>query len=79
MTERGATEDEVLYTMNQGTPWSALPPKLGREQVFREGYVHRGREYPHKQVRVVYTEEARGTTVVTVIVRYGEWEDEDTV
>ncbi len=73
MGERGATESEVADAIQTGTEYPAHPPKLGREMVFRDGYEHKGRRYPHKLVRVFYVEEAPATVVVTVITRYGEW------
>ena len=50
------------------------PPKPARTKVFSEGYEHRNRWYPSKELSVFYVEEDWGTTVVTVIVRYGDWE-----
>ena len=74
MSARGATDTEVLDTILEGMNRDARPPKLGRLKVFSEGYEHRDRWYPSKEVSVFYVEEDWGTTVVTVFVRYGNWE-----
>ena len=74
MSTRGATEAEVLDTILKGTVRAARSPKLARRKVFSGGYEHRNRWYPGKEVSVFYVEEDWGTTVVTVIVRYGDWE-----
>ena len=73
MEDRGATESEVSDTIQTGAEYPAHPPKLGREMVFRDGYEHKGRRYPHKLVRVFYVEEGPVIVVATVITRYGEW------
>ena len=75
MRERGAIESEVVDTILLGNYYPADPPKDGRELVFRDGYEFKGKSYPHKQLRVIYAEEGPKTTVVTVITRYGEWEE----
>lgn len=74
MSTRGATDAEVLDTILEGTDRPARPPKLARLKVFNEGYEHRNRWYPSKELSVFYVQEDWGTTVVTVIVRYGDWE-----
>ncbi len=74
MTDRGASEEEVISTIHKGTEWSARPPAIGKELVFRAGYHYDERWYPHKQIRVIYVTENEVTSVLTVIVRYGEWE-----
>ena len=75
MQRRGSVESEVVDTIRMGTECLARPPKLCKEMLFRDGYEYEGKSYPHKQVRVFYAEEGPTTTVVTVITRYGEWEE----
>ena len=75
MSQRGASESEVVDAMRTGAECPARPPRLCRETVFRDGYQHRGRHYPHKLVRVFYVEEGAAIIVLTVIIRYGEWEE----
>ena len=79
MLERGAVESEVVHTIKTGAECPAALPKLCTEMVFRHGYEWEGRMYAHKQFRVIYTEEGSTTTVVTVITRYGEWDNESDV
>ena len=76
MRKRGAAEFEVVDTIQSGRDHPARHPKLGRAKVFRDGYEHEVRQYPHKELWVYYVEEREVTTVVTVIVRYGYWESE---
>ena len=75
MLDRGATESEVADPIQMGIEYPAHPPKLGGEMLFRDGYEHRGRHYPHKLVRVFYVGDGSETVVITVITRYGEWSE----
>ena len=79
MQERGAVESEVILTIQMRDECPADPPKLCKEMVFRDGYEWERKLYNHKQVRVIYAEEGPTTTVVTVITRYGEWNNESDV
>ena len=79
MQERGVVESEAVRTIQMGAECPADPPKLCNEMVFRRGYEWEGKLYSHKQVRVIYAEEGSKTTVVTVITRHGEWNDESDV
>ena len=74
MDERGATEDEVRQVMLHGTEAEARLPRRGRRMLFTDGYVWKGRTYPHKLVRVIYADEPEQFTIVTVYVYYGRWE-----
>ncbi len=75
MRKRGALKFEVIDTIHTGTEYPAYLNRLGREKVFRDGYEHEGRSYPHKQIRAIYVEEGTVTEIVTVITRYGEWKE----
>ena len=75
MRKRGALRHEVIDTIRTGTEIPAHLSRLGREKVFRDGYEWEGRSYLHKQIRVIYVEEGPATEVVTVMARYGEWEE----
>ena len=67
--ERGATEAEVLATVEQG---ESFPAKLGRTG-FRRNFPFtgqwRGRTYQSKQLEVIAVPE-NDWLVITVIVRY---------
>ena len=69
LAERGATEAEVLATVEGG---ERFPAKLGRTG-FRRNFAFdgewRGRRYATKQVEA-YAVEEDGWLVLTVIVRY---------
>ncbi len=73
---RGATEEEVLHTLENGRVSDARPPRLAKEMVFTEGYDWKGRFYPHKSVRVIYVwdSDEDAFVIVTVYVFYGRWE-----
>lgn len=73
--EWGVTEEEVRVTIDSGEPFPAKGLRLGKARVFRMGYERQGRPYPHKEVRVIFALEAEDTIVVTVVARYGRWED----
>jgi hypothetical protein len=76
MEQRGVTESEVARTLAEG---AVVPVRTGRQarvKVFADGYNREGGFFPHKEVWVAYKEEADDTIVVTVIVRYGRWEQE---
>jgi hypothetical protein len=69
LTERGATEEEVVATVKQG---ERFPAKFGRTG-FRRNFVFRGewlgRRHTTKQVEA-YAVEEDGWLVITVIVKY---------
>ncbi len=69
MAERGATEAEVIATVQAG---ERFPARFGRTG-FRRNFVFnaewRGRRYATKQVEA-YAVEEDGWLVITVIVRY---------
>jgi hypothetical protein len=70
MSERGATEEEVAATIEQG---ERFPAKLGRTG-FRRNFPFdsewRRRHFGTKQVEVYAVEEEGDWVVITVITRY---------
>ncbi len=70
MIERGAIEEEVLQTVNEG---EKFPVKFGRVG-FRRNFVFnntwRNKRYPMKQVEVYGVEESGELLVITVLVKY---------
>ena len=70
MLDRGATEDEVLTAIHEG---SFEPARKGRI-MFRKNFIFnsrwRGKFYAVKQVAPVIAEEADRLVVVTVFVYY---------
>jgi hypothetical protein len=70
MKERGATEAEVIATVEQG---ECFPTKYGRcgfRRNFPFGGTWLGRWYKTKQVEVLAVEEGGDWLVITVITRY---------
>lgn len=69
LVERGASEDEVIATVEEG---ERFPAKLGRHG-FRRNFEYnaqwRGRFYASKQVEAIAVEE-NGWLVITVVVRF---------
>ena len=75
VNERGATREEVGLTLATGQHSPTYGNRFNAVKVFTEGHEHRGRSYPHKEIRVVYANEEWGQGVITVIVRFGFWRD----
>ncbi len=74
MQERGVSEEEVIATVREGASATLEDNRLLRRKVFTMGYQRRGRSYSHKEVTVIYTEEGEHQVIVTVLARYGRWE-----
>lgn len=70
MAERGATEAEIIATVERG---ERFPTKFGRTG-FRRNFVYeqqwRDRSYRTKQLEVIAVPEEDDWLVLTVIVRY---------
>jgi hypothetical protein len=69
MVERGATEAEVITTVEQGEQFPAKFGRTGFRRNFAYGQQWRGRVYPSKQLEVIAVAE-NGWLVLTVVVRY---------
>lgn len=70
MLERGATEQEVVATIESGERFPAKFGRLGFRRNFAHGGQWRGRRYSTKQVEAYAIEEAGGWLVITVMVRF---------
>ena len=68
--ERGATEREVIATVEHG---EQFPAKFGRTG-FRRNFPHTGqwsgKHYSNKQMEVIAVQENDGWMVITVVVKY---------
>ena len=68
--ERGATEREVIATIEHG---EQFPAKFGRTG-FRRNFPHvgqwSGKHYSNKQMEVIAMQENDGWMVITVVVKY---------
>lgn len=70
MTERGATEEEVLETIRSGEQVPAKHGRQGYRKNFQYGRLWGGRRYAIKQVLAIVAEEPERLVVVTVYMFY---------
>jgi len=70
MRERGATEDEVRATVEQGEHFPARFGRTGFRRNFPFDNEWRGRYYRTKQVEAYAVRESTYWLVVTVVTRY---------
>jgi predicted N-formylglutamate amidohydrolase len=70
MSERGATEDEVLEAICSGEPVPAKHGRLGYRKNFQYERLWGGRYYAVKQVLAIIAEEPETLVVVTVYTFY---------
>ena len=73
MIERGITDHEVVETIQAGYLVEIAGNRFIRRRVFDAGYDWNTRQFPEKDVTVVYVEEERRVVVLTAIARYGTW------
>jgi hypothetical protein len=69
LAERGATEQEVVATIEQGEQFPAKFGRTGFRRNFPFGGTWHGRKYATKQVEA-YAIQERGWLVITVIVKF---------
>ncbi len=70
MLERGATEDEVVATVEKGERFPAKFGRTGFRRNFQYDAKWRGRYYRVKQLEVYAVLEGEEWLVITVITRY---------
>ncbi len=70
MSERRATEAEVVATVAQGEMFSAKFNRVGFRRNFAYDGLWRGRLYATKQVEVLAVEEDGSWVAITVIVKF---------
>jgi len=70
LAERGATEDEVAATVEQGEQFAAKFGRVGFRRNFAFGGTWRGRSYATKQVEAIAVRERNRWLVITVITRF---------
>lgn len=70
LTERGATEAEVVTTVEQGERFPAKFGRAGFRRNFTFGGIWRGRRYASKQVEAYAVEEDGEWLVITVLVKF---------
>jgi hypothetical protein len=70
MQERGATEDEIIKTVEEGESFPAKFGRVGFRRNFPFASVWRGKHYKTKQVEVYAAKEDEDLIIITVIVKY---------
>jgi len=75
MRQRGIVEAEVEQTIETGTLVDQSGTLYIRRRVFTGGYRWYERDYPQKEVTVVYVIENDSITALTAIARYGRFEE----
>lgn len=70
MVERGATEHEIITTVESGETFPAKFGRAGFRRNFHFDSIWRGRRYATKQIEAIAIKENNDWIVVTVITRY---------
>lgn len=70
LAERGATEQEVIDTVQGGESFPAKFGRTGCRRNFRFDSLWRGRPYATKQIEVFAVREGGDWLVITVVTRY---------
>jgi hypothetical protein len=70
MPERGASEEEVAATVDEGERFAAKFGRQGFRRNFASDGLWRGRRYHMKQIEVYATWEDGDWLVISVIVKY---------
>ncbi|MEK6591157.1 MAG: DUF4258 domain-containing protein [Nitrospinota bacterium] len=70
LQERGATEKEVIKTVEEGEQFPAKFGRIGFRRNFAFESMWRGKEYQTKQVEVYTVKENNDFIVITVVVKY---------
>lgn len=70
MTERGATEDEVVATVERGETFLAKFGRTGFRRNLHFDGIWRGMQYATKQIEAIAVKENNDWIVVTVITKY---------
>ena len=70
MAERGAAEDEVAATIEQGERFSAKFGRIGFRRNFSFGKEREAKYYNNKQIEAYAIQEGHDWLVITVITRY---------
>ena len=71
--ERGASEEEIKLTIDNGIYVRAGKGRKAKEKVFVYNKEWLGREYAQKKIQVIFVEESGNIVVITVKVFYGNW------
>ncbi|MBI5184458.1 MAG: DUF4258 domain-containing protein [Nitrospinae bacterium] len=70
LIERGASEQEIISTVETGETFPAKYGRTGFRRNFHFDAAWRGKHYKTKQVEAFAVKENNGWIVITIIVRY---------
>ena len=70
LVERGATEQEVITTVEEGETFPAKYGRTGFRRNFSFNTTWRGKHYKTKQIEAYTVKENSDWLVITVIIRY---------
>ncbi len=70
MEERGATDEEVIKTVEEGERFPAKFGRTGFRRNFPFGRIWRGRLYQTKQIEAYGVQEGKDWLIVTVMTKY---------
>jgi len=68
--ERGATEEEVIATVEYGERFAVKFDRAGFRRNFPYNSLWRGRHYANKQIEAIAIRESENWLVITVIVKF---------
>lgn len=68
--ERGATEEEIVATVEHGERFSVKFGRSGFRRNFPYNSLWRGKHYANKQIEAIAIRESEDWLVITVIVRF---------
>jgi hypothetical protein len=68
--ERGASEAEIIVTIEGGERFPARLGRIGFRRNFTFNSMWRDRRYGTKQIEAIAVEESRRWLVITVVVKY---------
>jgi hypothetical protein len=68
--ERGASDDEIIATVEDGERFSAKYSRTGFRRNFPFDGIWRGKRYATKQIEAYAVEENRGWLVISLITKY---------
>jgi hypothetical protein len=70
LLERGATEKEVIETVEEGEPFPAKYGRTGFRRNFPFNGIWRGKHYRTKQVEAYAVKENDEWIIITIVARY---------
>ncbi|MEW6103526.1 MAG: DUF4258 domain-containing protein [bacterium] len=70
LKERGATEEEIIKTIEEGERFRAKFGRIGFRRNFACESIWRGKKYKTKQIELYAVKEDENFIVITVLVKY---------